>query len=483
MNGVIFYTSGTLSCIFFTKLATEWKKIMLKWQEVDRAMVSYGWPKNLDRRLKIISVIFLLLEAAEHFSIQANKLIVAIQCKHSISKGFEHFSVNMSFPTIFHIIEPYYSAWLGVFLQCVNTRMAFSWTFIDLFIILISCALATRFKQVNNRVRCMKDMKIKRFMDSVKYQNPGLTGKSLFRITKRLILQITSAVVTYELVVIQFSKNWSKEDQPSKNSRSEHFSIQANKLIVAVECRGSISKGFEHFSVNMSFPVIFDVIKPFYSAWLGILLQCVNTRMAFSWTFIDLFIILISCALAMRFRQLNNRVRCMKDMKVQSERCWGSVNEDYNRLCNLCAFLDDKMSYLILVSFFNNFYFIIFQVFDSLSLHRATPLEIIYYFISLGLLILRMATICLYGSWINEESKVSVDLLSSTHHEIYNKEIKRFIESIKYQNAGLTGKKLFRITKQLILKITSAVVTYELVVIQFSKNWSKNDQPSKNSMC
>jgi hypothetical protein len=36
---------------------------MLKWQEVDRAMVSYGWPKNLDRRLKIISVIFLLLEA------------------------------------------------------------------------------------------------------------------------------------------------------------------------------------------------------------------------------------------------------------------------------------------------------------------------------------------------------------------------------------------------------------------------------------
>ncbi|CAH1369047.1 unnamed protein product [Tenebrio molitor] len=160
MNGVIFYSSGTLSCMLFIKLAIEWKQIMLKWQEVDTAMVSYGWPKNLERRLKIISTIFLLLEAAEHFSIQANKLIVAVECRGSISKGFEHFSVNMSFPVIFDVIKPFYSAWLGILLQCVNTRMAFSWTFIDLFIILISCALAMRFRQLNNRVRCMKDMKI-----------------------------------------------------------------------------------------------------------------------------------------------------------------------------------------------------------------------------------------------------------------------------------------------------------------------------------
>lgn len=63
VDGVIFYSSGTLSCMLFIKLAIEWKQIMLKWQEVDTAMVSYGWPKNLERRLKIISTIFLLLEA------------------------------------------------------------------------------------------------------------------------------------------------------------------------------------------------------------------------------------------------------------------------------------------------------------------------------------------------------------------------------------------------------------------------------------
>ena len=86
---------------------------------------------------------------------------------------------------------------------------------------------------------------------------------------------------------------------------------------MAVQCKGSLAKGFEHFTVNMSFPVIFDVIKPFYSPWLGLVFQFVNTRMAFSWTFIDLFIILISCALAMRFGQINYRVRCLKNMKVR----------------------------------------------------------------------------------------------------------------------------------------------------------------------
>lgn len=94
----------------------------------------------------------------------------------------------------------------------------------------------------------------------------------------------------------------------------EHVSIQANKLIVAVNCRGSLDEGFKHFSVNMSFTVFFSIID--YSPYLGILFQLINTRMAFAWTFLDLFIILISCSLAVRFRQVNERVLCMRNMKV-----------------------------------------------------------------------------------------------------------------------------------------------------------------------
>ncbi|KYB27367.1 hypothetical protein TcasGA2_TC033212 [Tribolium castaneum] len=328
MNGIIFYACGTLSCIFFLKLSMEWQSIMLKWQEVDLKMSSYGWPKNLNRRINVTSAIFLLLEAAEHVLIQSNKLVVAIQCK------------------------------------------------------------------------------------------------------------------------------------------------------------GSFSKGAEHFFVNMSFPIIFDLIKPYYGAWLGVFLQIVNTRMAFSWTFIDLFIILMSCALAARFRQINTRIRCLTNMKVTSEKSWIALNDDYNRLCHLCFLLDEKLSYIILTSFLNNFYFIIFQVFESFYLHKATTLETVYYFISLGLLILRLVSVCFYGSWINEESKLSLDLLSYVPREVYNKEISRLVETLKFQSVGLTGKRFFKITKQLILKITSAVVTYELIVIQFRKKMERDEKPySRNSIC
>ena len=61
-DGVIFYTCGCLSCIYFIKMATEWPQIILKWQEVDIAMATYGWPRNLNRRIKIVSAVFLLLE-------------------------------------------------------------------------------------------------------------------------------------------------------------------------------------------------------------------------------------------------------------------------------------------------------------------------------------------------------------------------------------------------------------------------------------
>ena len=99
------------------------------------------------------------------------------------------------------------------------------------------------------------------------------------------------------------------------------------------------------------------------------------------------------------------------------------VTEDYNRLCSFCDYLNDKISWLILVSFFNNFYFIIFQVHASLTLVMTTPLEITYYFISLGLLILRIVSICLYASRVHEQSKLPLDILASTPIEIYNTEV------------------------------------------------------------
>lgn len=45
-----------------------------------------------------------------------------------------------------------------------------------------------------------------------------------------------------------------------------------------------------------------------YSLWKGIVVETINILSTFSWNFVDLFLILISIALANQFRQLNSRL-------------------------------------------------------------------------------------------------------------------------------------------------------------------------------
>lgn len=111
---------------------------------------------------------------------------------------------------------------------------------------------------------------------------------------------------------------------------------------------------------------------------------------------------------------------------MQSERSWEIVSEDYNRLCKLCRALNEKMSWLIILSFINNIYFITFQVFGAIDVQTmTTTLEKIYYFISLILLILRIVSVCVFGSWICDESKRALLLITSLPHDVCNKEVKK----------------------------------------------------------
>lgn len=49
-----------------------------------------------------------------------------------------------------------------------------------------------------------------------------------------------------------------------------------------------------------------------YSLWKGILVDTINILSTFSWNFVDLFLILISIALADQFRQLNSRLNAIR---------------------------------------------------------------------------------------------------------------------------------------------------------------------------
>lgn len=72
------------------------------------------------------------------------------------------------------------------------------------------------------------------------------------------------------------------------------------------------SESMPPLSISLQLKNIFIFAQIFsrisYSLWKGILIDIINILSTFSWNFVDLFLILISIALADQFRQLNSRL-------------------------------------------------------------------------------------------------------------------------------------------------------------------------------
>lgn len=109
-------------------------------------------------------------------------------------------------------------------------------------------------------------------------------------------------------------------------------------------------------------------------------------------------------------------------LQIPTEHIWRALREDYNRLCRLCRSLDSAISYVVLLSFASNLFFILIQLFNSLRDMR-NNLERVYFFFSFGFLIMRTVSVSLYGAWINDESKKPIAILNSVPSFVYNLEV------------------------------------------------------------
>lgn len=89
--------------------------------------------------------------------------------------------------------------------------------------------------------------------------------------------------------------------------------------------------------------------------------------MTFSWNYMDLFVILVSLSLSARFKQVGERMRRFARCNVKDEGSWMAVREDYYRLSKLCSTVDDAIGNITLLSFANNIFVILVQLFNSLE--------------------------------------------------------------------------------------------------------------------
>ncbi|KAB0798312.1 hypothetical protein PPYR_09305, partial [Photinus pyralis] len=165
--------------------------------------------------------------------------------------------------------------------------------------------------------------------------------------------------------------------------------------------------------------------------------------------FLDLFIILISFALAVRFRQVSKRI---ENAKVTYESFWKQVREDYDNLAVLCEITDKQIGPLVTISYVSNLMFICVQLYNSLK-PRFGIIPTVYFFYSFGFLLTRVFIVSMYAARIYDESREPLRFLQSVPSNLYNSEIDRFIQQIHTNPVGITGCKFFLVTRSFLLRV------------------------------
>lgn len=93
----------------------------------------------------------------------------------------------------------------------------------------------------------------------------------------------------------------------------------------------------------------------------------------------------------------------------------------------------------------------------------------IYFWCSLLFLIARTSATILYGSRVYENARRPLEVIRSVPSEMWCEEVQRFFEQIKIESNALSGKNFFHIRRNLLFSMAGALITYELVLLQFEQ--------------
>ncbi|EFA04710.2 gustatory receptor 4 [Tribolium castaneum] len=189
--------------------------------------------------------------------------------------------------------------------------------------------------------------------------------------------------------------------------------------------------------------------------------------------FTDILLISISLILANRFQQLSKTLT--KRQKIpqfhpDNASFWKNVRKDYCKLSSLLFLIDDHISLAIIFSYCLNFFSLLRFLTKLLRDSEQNLIVKFHDYCDALNFTLRIICLTLFSSWINEASQEPVAILNSVVEREYSAEVGRLLLQIGFDEVALTGCKMFKLNKGLFLNIVSAIVTYELIVIQYNNN-------------
>jgi Trehalose receptor len=213
---------------------------------------------------------------------------------------------------------------------------------------------------------------------------------------------------------------------------------------------------------------VFYTIIPYY--WWQIpffeLYEVIKTT---CWTYSEVFVSSMTLTLAMRFRQLTNRIRCCGKQHMGDD-YWNEIRCHYNILCNLVLKADKILSPFVLVYSFSNMFFLCQKIFTQFE-HNKTAWERYYSYYSSIFLLIRFLFMLLSAASVNETSREALRLMREVSNKSFagldvitsfqfesnyisvSPQYHRLLDVIHANTVAISGFRFFFVTKGMILTV------------------------------
>ncbi|KAF7996931.1 hypothetical protein HCN44_002577 [Aphidius gifuensis] len=198
-----------------------------------------------------------------------------------------------------------------------------------------------------------------------------------------------------------------------------------------------------------------------------IFLFVINIYTSYIWNFTDLFIMLVSTGLAERYKFLNNIV-INTTIWNNHENYWDQLRICYGKLSKLVKNTDQVISPLIFISCTHYFFLICLQLLLWISRDDTVTFAAVFPFFSFGFMVFSTNAVMFSASRINDHSKKILPTVYECPSVEYTNEAKRLQDQMTSDDITLTGLNFFSITRNFMLAVAGTMVTYEIVLLQFS---------------
>jgi gustatory receptor len=153
----MFYGDCVAQSYIFLFLATKWKDFISYWYKKEKPFLYEPYSMkgmSLSMKIRIIGFVFIAFYLTEHLTFIAMELQdnrYQLKVCNATNISFLHNYMRRERPHLLDVLP--YRWWIFPFFQFTITLLAFSWNYVDFFIIILSLGLSTRFNQLNERLQ------------------------------------------------------------------------------------------------------------------------------------------------------------------------------------------------------------------------------------------------------------------------------------------------------------------------------------------